>query len=826
MTYQLVCLYALRPHTSGVMAMNENKIVNYAHWIIRHRWWVILSTIAFIALAMTYMALNPPVFKSDYRVFFSPDNPQLIAFEDMQNTYNKSDNVLMVITPKDGNVFTPKTLQSIQWLTEEAWKTPYKLRVDSITNFQHTWARGEDDLVVKDLICYPLTTRNNGELYLDECSHHVISKEDIASFTEKELIELGNIATSYPALLNRLISEDKAFTGVNITVQLPDNPITEVEEVASFVRNLAKEVEAQNPNIQVHLTGLVMMNVAFPEATFKDFFTLYPLMLVIVLLALWALTRTLSGTISSLFIFVFCCIASVSIFFMLGGFLSGPIMNAPIIILTMAVADTVHVLSSFQQNRREGLDKTQAMVESLRINMQPIFLTSITTAIGFLSMNFSDVPPLRHMGNVIAMGVGFAFIFSVTFLPAAMSLLPVKSKGASPKAATWMDQLSLWVIKKRNILLPFFAISSIAAILFIPQNELNDEFVKYFDKSVPFRNATDYSEEHLTGLYNIFISAKSGEENGINATEYLGKIEQFSKFAQQQPEVLHVETLSNTLKQLNRSMHADDQSWYRLPDSRELSAQYLLLYEMSLPQGLDLTNQIDVGKSSVRLGLTLKTLSSNQMIDLEKRINTWFKQNAPDIVVELASPNLMFAHIGARTIKSSLIGTSLALVLISAILIFSLRSLKMGFISLIPNLIPAGIAFGLWGLFVGQVGMSLSIVVGMTLGIVVDDTVHFLSKYLRARREKNMNTFDATRYAFKTVGVALTATTLILVAGFFILTFSTFTMNSDMGKMTALTIAVALIVDFLLLPPLLMKIEEKDHETSQTDIENSQPVNV
>jgi len=259
---------------------------------------------------------------------------------------------------------------------------------------------------------------------------------------------------------------------------------------------------------------------------------------------------------------------------------------------------------------------------------------------------------------------------------------------------------------------------------------------------------------------------------------------------------------------LNKNMHADRPEKYTLPESRELSAQFLLLYEMSLPYGLDLNNQIDVDKSSTRITMTTENLSSNQVLKLEESINAWVNEYMPEYKVYAASPNLMFAHIGIRNAQSLMFGTSIALIFISLILIFALRSLKIGLLSLIPNLIPAGIAFGMWGLIDGQIGMSVSIVAGMTLGIVVDDTVHFLSKYLRAKREKGLNAREACLYAFTHVGQALIVTTLVLVAGFLVLSSSTFKMNGDMGLVTAMTILIALIVDFLLLPPLLMWLDK------------------
>ena len=183
--------------------------------------------------------------------------------------------------------------------------------------------------------------------------------------------------------------------------------------------------------------------------------------------------------------------------------------------------------------------------------------------------------------------------------------------------------------------------------------------------------------------------------------------------------------------------------------------------------------------------------------------------NTPSLESSGSSPTIMFSHISKRNISRMLAGTTIALVLISVILMVSLRSLKYGLISLIPNLVPAGMAFGIWAIFNGQVGLSVSVVIAMTLGIVVDDTIHFLSKYLRARREQGLDTADAIRYAFNTVGEALLITTIILTAGFMILAQSSFSLNSDMGLMTAITICIALFVDFFFLPPLLIWLDKR-----------------
>jgi len=285
--------------------------------------------------------------------------------------------------------------------------------------------------------------------------------------------------------------------------------------------------------------------------------------------------------------------------------------------------------------------------------------------------------------------------------------------------------------------------------------------------------------------------------------------------------------MSDIMKRLNKNMHGDDGDYYKIPDERDLAAQYLLLFEFSLPYGLDLNNQINVDKSASRMIVLLVDVTTKQLREVIARADDWQEANLPEYMqAEAASPSTMFAYISERNITSMLGGTALAVLVISLILGIALRSSRYGFISLVPNFVPAIVGFGTWGLLVGEIGMSLSVVTGMTLGIVVDDTVHFLSKYLRARREHNASPEDAIRYAFQNVGQALVVTTFILVIGFAILSLSPFRLNSWMGQLTAIVITFALIADFIMLPALLLTLDRKkeaENKTSETKKLNSTP---
>ncbi|HED12952.1 MAG TPA: RND family transporter [Gammaproteobacteria bacterium] len=746
--------------------------------VIRYRWAVIPTVLVLVAGIL--FGATKLTFRSDYKSFFKSENAQLQAFQEMQKIYSKSDNVAFIVAPKNGNIFTRKNLTAIWELTDAAWQITYSSRVDSITNFQYSWAEG-DNLQIEDLV-----------LEADQLDSKAIARAK-------------RVALSEPLLVKKLISTKGDVAVVNVTIRLPGIDKTrEVPEVAQDARKIRDAFRKKYPDINFMLSGMTMLNTSFPEAAQHDVSTLVPIMFLVVIFAIGVLLKSISGTLATLIVIVTSIMTAMGLWGWMGGYLTGPSAAAPTFILTLAVADCVHILATFYYEMRHGMRKKAALISSMRINLQPIFLTSVTTAIGFLTMNFSQAPPFGHLGNIVAMGVTAAFLFSITLFPALMMVLPVRIRPASNHHQDYMDRLADFVIehKKRLLVVMTFLLLGVSA--FVPKNKLDDDFVKYFDTSVPFRRATDFLQEHLSGMATIELSFDSKQSSGVNNPAFLQVVSDFSDWLRQQPETDHVNTITDTLKRLNRNMHGDNPAWYKLPDKQALAAQYLLLYELSLPQGLDINNQLNVDKSSTRVLATFTNLSSDETLKLEQRIRKKFTAMQTPFQLKMASPSLMFAHIGSMNIRSMLLGSFIALLLISLLLCFALRSFKFGLISLLPNLFPAAFSFGLWGLFVGEVGLGLSVVTGMTLGIIVDDTIHFLSKYIRARREKQMNPEQAVRYSFASVGKALWITTLVLVLGFAVMATSSFKVNADMGLLTAVTILVALVVDFLFLPPLLL----------------------
>jgi len=752
-------------------------------WAVAARWLVVAVALVLVGAAGSGVLFLKS--STDYRAFFDEDNPELQAFEALESTYEKSDNVLFMIVPDDRDATSERSLAAAVWLTERVWQTPYSTRVDSIANFPLMTA-DEDGLSVRDLV-------------------HPAKLSD-----EEERRRLRATALADPRIAGNLLARDGGVSAVNVTVKLPEEGnAASIAEVAEFARGVAAEADERFPGIDFRPVGTVIVNQTFTEASVATMGTVLPASLVAMAAILGILTRGFAGVAATGGVVVLSVFAAMG----LAGWVGIPFSTAtsatPIIVLTLAVANCLHVLVTVQERLGAGDSKHAAVVESIGVNLNPIFLASATTAFGFLTMNFSEVPPYRHLGTLVAIGAGVSFALSVTFLPALLSLLSMRTRRPG-RPGFGIEAIADLTVRRRALLLWVSVAVVLGLSAAVPRNDLNDVLTHFFDEGVQLRKDTDFLDKNLSGNTVIEYSIAAGEPDGIADPAFLKDVSAFADWYRAQPETRHVLVISDTFRQLNMSMHGDDPAAYRIPESRELASQFLILYELSLPFGLDLNNRIDVSRSATRMTVTAKTLSTQELLELDARAKAWLDSNAPSFSeVESSGAALMFAHIGERNIRAMLVGTAIAFLGISILLVVAFRSLRIGLVSLVPNFVPALMAFGVWGLAVGEVGLALSVVMAMTIGIVVDDTVHFLSKYLHARRKLDYTPDDAVRYAFRTVGRALYATTVILVAGFLVLGLSDFFPTAQMGQLTAIVIVLALVCDFLFLPPLLMTVDRK-----------------
>ena len=767
-------------------------IERLADFVVRNRIWVAILT---LVAAFTVFAGIPNLkLDTDGRVFMAADNPDKMLLDRFEQEFAKDDNLAIIVKPADGNVFTPRTLGAVGDLTEELWNLPYVRLVNSITRFQNTYADG-DMMVVEDLVPDPQTV------------------------TPKEAAAARDTALDRIEIINSLISADGSATAISVIFRLPGiDLVSEIPNINAEAEPLLARYRAEYPEIEFKASGSVAISQAFATASQKDGETLTPSMLVAMLLVVGILLRSVTG---ALLILV---LAALSALVSLGalGWTRIPINSAtavaPLMVITLAVASSVHILSSVRQTMQQTSDRTQWARRALADHGLGITVAIFTTAIGFLSLNFSISPPFRQLGNMVAAGMVGVWIFTIFLLPGLICWLPMRQVRKAASVDRFMAWLGEFVIRNQRRLLLGIPLVILGFAAGISQIKLEDDFLRYFDERFETRRATDLYEANLGGLNVLEYSVDTGVESGINSVAYLESLDAFASFLRDQPEVSHIRILSDTIKRLNMNMNGDDPSFYRIPETDEEASQYLFLYELSLGYGMDLTDQINVDRSSTRVSAFVPFATTTQLLELDDKVQAWFAANAPELANPVTGQTHVYTMISARDVPSMLKGTTLALIFISFVIFLVLRNLKLGLVSLVPNLVPAAMGFGLWGYMVGNVTLAVSIVVAMTLGIVVDDTVHFILKYANARK-RGESAEDSVRYAFKSVGMALTVTSLGLVIGFAILGQSGFAVNRDMARLTAITLSFALFVDFLFLPPLLIFLDRM--KTMKTSISNA-----
>lgn len=757
--------------------------VAMAEFTIKFRWLIIIVSLA--AAGFVGTGAQRLEFSSNYRTFFSPENPELRNFEAFQATYTKSDNILFVLVPKDGtDVFARPTLNAVAAITERGWQMPFATRVDSLTNFQFTYAEG-DDLIVEDLVADPDGT----------------SDEALAARRAQALAE--------PLLRDLIISADGRATAINVVLTYPEVELDEVPRAVAAARALRDDIEAAYPHLDIYISGTSMLNNAFSEAVLNDLTTLLPAMVLVILIVTALAVRSISATIATLAVIILSCIVAMGWAGFMGIKLAGPSPSATVVILTLAIADSIHILVTMRDAMRRGASKRDAIVESIRANFVAVFITSLTTVVGFLALNFSDSPPFRDFGNISAVGVAVAWWFSITLLPALLVMMPLRVKVHAEEDQAGERRRGLGVLADivlARYRLFFFGTlaGALALTAFIPTITLSDQFKNYFDPRIEFRADTDKVIDYF-GFYPMEFSLQAAGPGGVTDPAFLAKLDAYTTWLRSREEVTHVFSIADIMKRLNRNLNADDPSFYRLPEDAELSAQYLLLFELSLPYGLDLNDRINVDKSATRVTATLDgNVSTKQIRTLLKDSAAWFEANAPEIAAPATGPQVMFTFIAQRNVESMISGTIIAILAIGVIMIFALRDVRLGLLSMVPNALPILTAFGIWAIVRGEVGFSVAAIASLSLGIVIDDTVHFMTKYVRARRQTGLSIEDSIRYSYETVGTGIVLNTIILMAGFLLLTVSAFKINLELGMLTSMTIALALIIDVLLLPGLLL----------------------
>lgn len=755
--------------------------------IVTRRWLTILLS-SLVMLALAAGATRLTVVDVDVRNHFGKSDPHIVALGQLEDTYALSDVALVAVAPHNGTIFTQETLVAIEELTEQLWRTPYATRVDSISNYTHTEGF-EDELVVEPLI------------------------DKTSSLSDTDIERIMDIALGTQEIVDRFISSNGQVAGLVVSVALPDNREAGKQEVTDYLYETIADARDKHTSIDYHLTGEIILNRAMSEAINDETAILGPIALGTMLLVALVLIRSIWGTLA-IVLMIATVIPSALGFAGWAGFkLFGESSAALFVLMAVTVAHSVHIIEGMAAGLGQGMMKKEAAIHTMRVNVWPVFLTSFTTAIGFLSLNFADMPPFRVMGNIVAFGAMCAFAFSMTLLPAFLSILPIRARKTHENKQDFFDRIARFVISYRMTLLYSFGVLAVLMIAGISRIELRENWLELLDESYEFRQSIDFLSENFSGVETYEYSLDSARESGITDIEYLKQVDAFAEWYREQPEVAHVFSIADIMKRLNKNLHGDDPDYYALPNDPELAAQYLLLYEFSLPVGRDLNNLIDHDRKATRATVSLKSMSTVEKINLDNRARAWLQQNAPNLETGATGVSVVGARSIQRNIEGMLLGTFVAMALVSLLLFAVFRSIRLGLVSLIPNFIPAAMAIGLWGHLVGEIGVAASVVTAIAFGIIVDDTIHFMTKYVESRKAGKLPS-ESVQMAFHSVGRALFTTTIVFGLGFLVFGASGMSTNQALGLLVGITVIIALLADFFFLPPLLMLLD-KTKETNE-----------
>ena len=760
------------------------KKENLSKFIIHNRIVFIFSCLVLVLILGR--GITSVVFDPDMERFFPKGHPATSLSYEIDETFIRTDNLVIAINAKNNSIFTKKTLSLIENLTEESWTVPYSIRVDSLTNYSYVRSV-DDDLLVEPFI------------------ENAVSLEDSFIKQREKIVEEEEI------IFGSLISKDKKTTVISIIVD-PPNPDANIKliDTVEYMLEYVDEAKSNHPELDIRVLGTPYQEYISPKMVLSEMPIVMPSMLLLILVSVFFLLRSVYAVLATILVIVLSLIATFGSVGYIGNALNQMVITIPILIITLALADCVHLFSIFFQQRAKGYSSKESMTRSLELNLQPLFLTTLTTCIGFLSFNVLDVPPLPDLGNYVSIGIAMAFIFTIFFAAPLFSFFEIKAPKSVNQQINLSRKIAKFSLKNSKTLLWSVPLASLLLICLIPLNVLDENPTQMYDEGFTSFSADTLWLDKMLGV-TFPVSFKANSNNGsVSEPEFLRKIDHFVKWLETQDEVNHVTSLAHTMKNLNRSMHGDDPEWEIIPESEELSSQYLFFYEMSLPMGLDLNSSISQDRASTKISANLDDMSGQEFLKFDKKVRAHLKENnLTEIISPAAGFRVVFSHISMVIVNSLLFGVFFGLLLITILLGLFFRSIPFGVLSAFPNVLPIGAAFGIWALYDGQVGFMVAVGMGSTLGIIVDFTVHLLSKYDLARREMGQSPEEAVVFAFESVGFALIVMTIVISLGFLVLNLVNFMPLHDFARFSTISFLMALIIDFLLFPNLLVRFDKR-----------------
>ncbi len=752
----------------------------YIDFLDRFKWIISIG----LPLLVLAFAFNLKYLQMDgsYRIWFGEDSKILKDYDNFRKTFGNDDAIMITFKDENG-IFNKKALQTIKNITDALWQMKYVARVDSITNYQYIYSNPQepDDIIIENFI------------------------QDIQNASPQYLENRKNIAINDPLIVDGFISRDAKTTMIvaRLTPKVNDDSDKSAEIMKMVNDILAPEIK--KTGYKYWLNGGPPLNQAFVEIGTHDALVFTPLVLIVAMVLLFLLFRRVSGVLIPIGVVVFTFVTVLAVQVFLGYKLNNFTANLPVFVIAIGIADAVHVYIVWLMYKKEGVDNKKAVLYSLQKNFLPIFLTSLTTAIGFATLTVSKVIPVFTLGIATASGAILAFLISIFWVPAVLLTLKKEIKNKTIQKTVFKKSIGYgeFIVKNdKKIVLVTTLIFAIFAIgLF--KVKVDSNTIRYFDESVEVRKSTEFLAQNLTGAMAYEIVIDSGKKGGIKDPEFLKTVEKFYQDYQKEfSDVRHLSSILDIVKRFNQVLNGKNE----IPDDRNLIAQYLLLYSLSLPQGMELNDKIDIDERKIRVTGRINIVDTSQDLKMIEYVHKWWQQTPYSAVVN--GQTAMFAYMQSDVTDTLIYSLSLALLLVSILMLIIFKKPKLLWVFILPNLLPVMLVVGIMGWLEISIDIGVAIAGAIIIGVAVDDTIHFLVKYFDAR-ERGLNLADSFDKVLRYAGRAIAFTTVILSISFAVFAFSTFTPNQNFGIVTASALVIAFVVDLLLLPALLSLYEKK-----------------
>ena len=740
----------------------------YVEYIDRFKYFIIIGITLVVALLS--LSLKDLAFEGSYKIWFDKDSKIIKDYEVFRSRFS-GDDTFIVAFKDDNGIFTQKAVQTILRLTDAFKKIEGVRKVESLSNYQYISSEG-DDIIVEDF------------LYGDE------------NLTQKKKLALKD-----NLILDQLISKDGKTTmiAVSLSERIGSD---ETVNIAVFekLQMLLKE-ESQRSGYRFYLTGIPAVTASLVTISQGDAMVLMPLAVVTVVVFLFLIFRSVLGVLIPSVVIVYTFLIVLSIQMLLGYKLNNFTVNIPSFITAIAIADAMHLYLAWIYYKIQGKTTKEALVKALQSNIVPMALTSFTTAVGFATLGFSAIEPVATLGIAITSGAVLAFGLSVTIVPAILLTLRDEYKAAPVRILNLSDikGYGAFIAHNDKKIVFGFLVLIVSVSLGLFKLEVDSNSIKYFAKDTVVRSGAEFVEKNLTGSMRYEIIVDSQKNEGVKDPKFLETIERFENALKMR--FVHVRfstSLKDIVVRMQKVLNPDANS--SIPKEKKLVAQYLLLYSMSLPQGMELNDKIDTKERYLRLSINTDIVDTSKDLEMIEWIKNYFTSKTP-YKADVQGQTAIFAYMQSSVTKTLILSIAMTLAIVALTMLLIFKNFKMLWLFLIPNIAPIVIVGGVMGFLGISVDIGIAISAAVILGIAVDDTIHFFSRYFESIKIRSFE--ESIDYVLSHSGNAMILTTFVLSLTFAVFGVSSFVPNVNFAIVTVSALNIALLFDLVLVPALL-----------------------